>query len=40
MNYRGYEVVTAFPPATSWGALVRLGVMGELDPTSLRHNSA
>jgi gamma-glutamyltranspeptidase/glutathione hydrolase len=40
MDYRGYEVVTASPPATSWGTLVRLGVMGELDPTSLGHNSA
>ena len=40
MDYRGYEVVTASPPATSWGTLVRLGVMGELDPTSRGHNSA
>ena len=40
MDYRGYEVVTASPPATSWGTLVRLGVMGELGPTSLGHNSA
>jgi gamma-glutamyltranspeptidase / glutathione hydrolase len=40
VDYRGYEVVTASPPATSWGTLVRLGVMGELDPTSLGHNSA
>jgi gamma-glutamyltranspeptidase/glutathione hydrolase len=40
MDYRGYEVVTAPPPATSWGTLVRLGVMGELGPISLGHNSA
>jgi gamma-glutamyltranspeptidase/glutathione hydrolase len=40
VDYRGYEVVTASPPATSWGTLVRLGVMGELGPTSLGHNSA
>ena len=40
IDYRGYEVVTASPPATSWGTLVRLGVMGELGPTSLGHNSA
>ena len=40
MDYRGYAVVTASPPATSWGTLVRLGVMGERDPTSLGHNSA
>jgi gamma-glutamyltranspeptidase/glutathione hydrolase len=40
MDYRGYEVVTASPPATSWGALVRLGVMGQLDPVALGHDSA
>jgi gamma-glutamyltranspeptidase/glutathione hydrolase len=39
MEYRGYEVVTASPPATSWGALVRLGVMGQLDPEVLGHNT-
>jgi len=39
MDYRGYEVVTASPPATSWGALVRLGVMGQLDSEALGHNS-
>ena len=39
MDYRGYEVVTASPPATSWGTLVRLGVMGQLDPAALGHNS-
>ncbi len=40
MEYRDYEVVTASPPATSWGTLVRLGVMGQLDPEALGHNSA
>ena len=39
MDYRGYEVVTAAPPTTAWGALVRLGTMGELDPVALGHNS-
>ena len=39
MDYRGYEVVTASPPATAWGTLVRLGVMGQLDPETLGHNS-
>lgn len=36
MNYRGYEVVTAPPPATSWGALLRLGVMSQfrLEPSA------
>jgi gamma-glutamyltranspeptidase / glutathione hydrolase len=39
MDYWGYEVVTASPPATSWGTLVRLGVMGQLDPEALGHNT-
>jgi gamma-glutamyltranspeptidase / glutathione hydrolase len=39
MNYRGYRVVTASPPVTSWNALVRLGVMSQFDPASLGHNS-
>ncbi|MDX6379585.1 MAG: gamma-glutamyltranspeptidase / glutathione hydrolase, partial [Rubrobacteraceae bacterium] len=36
MDYRGYEVVTAPPPATSWGALLRLGVMSQfrLEPSA------
>jgi len=39
MDYRGNRVVTASPPATSWGILVRLGVMSRfnLDPSD--HNS-
>jgi gamma-glutamyltranspeptidase/glutathione hydrolase len=39
MNYRGYRVVTASPPVTSWNALVRLGVMSRFDPASLGHNT-
>jgi gamma-glutamyltranspeptidase/glutathione hydrolase len=39
MDYRGYRVVTASPPVTSWNALVRLGVMSRFDPASLGHNS-
>jgi gamma-glutamyltranspeptidase / glutathione hydrolase len=39
MNYRGYRMVTASPPLTSWGALVRLGVMSRFDPAALGHNS-
>jgi gamma-glutamyltranspeptidase / glutathione hydrolase len=39
MNYRGYRMVTASPPLTSWSALVRLGVMSRFDPASLGHNS-
>jgi gamma-glutamyltranspeptidase/glutathione hydrolase len=29
MDYRGYQVVTASPPATSWNELLRLGVMSQ-----------
>ena len=39
INYRGYKLVTASPPVTSWNALVRLGVMSRFDPASLGHNS-
>jgi gamma-glutamyltranspeptidase/glutathione hydrolase len=39
VDHRGYEVVTASPPATSWGALVRLGTMGRFDLQNLGHNS-
>jgi gamma-glutamyltranspeptidase/glutathione hydrolase len=40
MDYRDNEVVTAPPPTTAWNTLTRLGVMGELDPAALGHNSA
>ena len=36
----GYEVLTASPPATSFPGLIRLGMMGELDPAALGHNTA
>ena len=39
VDHRGYEVVTASPPGTSWGALVRLGTMGRFDLRGLGHNS-
>jgi gamma-glutamyltranspeptidase / glutathione hydrolase len=39
VGHRGYEVVTASPPATSWGALVRLGTMGRFDLRDLGYNS-
>lgn len=39
VGHRGHEVVTASPPATSWGALVRLGTMGWFDLRDLGHNS-
>ena len=31
IDYRGYQVVTASPPATSWNELLRLGVMSQFD---------
>jgi gamma-glutamyltranspeptidase/glutathione hydrolase len=39
IDHRGYEVVTASPPSTSWNVLLRLGVMGQFDPAALGHNS-
>ena len=39
VEYRGYEVFTASPPANSFPALVRLGMMSRYDPASLGHNS-
>ncbi len=40
VDHRGYEVVTASPPATSWNSLLRLGVMGQFDLGAYDHNSA
>ncbi len=40
IDHRGYEVVTASPPATSWNSLLRLGVMGQFDLGVYDHNSA
>jgi gamma-glutamyltranspeptidase/glutathione hydrolase len=40
MYYRDNEVVTAPPPTTAWNMLTRLGVIGELEPAALGHNSA
>jgi len=39
LDYRGYEVVTASPSSTSWGALVRLGVMGQFGMQPSDHNT-
>ncbi len=39
MDYHGYRVVTAAPPATSWGTLVRLGIMSRFDLEPSDHNS-
>ncbi len=40
IDYRGYEVLTASPPANAFPALVRLGMMSRFDLESLGHNSA
>ena len=40
IDHRGYQVVTASPPATSWNSLLRLGVMGQFDLRTYDHNSA
>src|SRR3712207_7287591 len=39
IDHRGYRVVTAAPPATSWGILVRLGIMGQFGMGPSDHNS-
>jgi gamma-glutamyltranspeptidase/glutathione hydrolase len=40
ISYRGHEVVMPSPPANSFDALVRLGMMERFDPAALGHNSA
>ena len=40
IDYRGFEVVTASPPATAFPSLIRLGLMNRFDNRSLGHNSA
>ena len=39
IDYRGYKIMTASPPANSWPALLRLGMMSEFDVAALGHNS-
>ena len=39
IDYRGHQIYTASPPATSFSALIRLGIMSEFDIESLGHNS-
>ncbi len=39
VDHRGYEVVTASRPATSWGLLLRLGIAGEFGLVPADHNS-
>jgi len=40
IDYRGHAVVTASPPANSFPALVRLGLMARFDVAAMGHNSA
>ena len=40
IDYRGRRVITPPPPANSWPALVRLGLMSRFDAAELGHNSA
>jgi gamma-glutamyltranspeptidase/glutathione hydrolase len=40
VNYRGYDVYTASPPATAFPSLIRLGLMSRFDARPLGHNSA
>ena len=40
IEYRGLEVLTASPPANSFDALARLGIMERFDNQKLGHNSA
>ena len=39
IQYRGLQVLTASPPANSFDALARLGIMERFDAKSLGHNS-
>ena len=39
IDYRGYRVIVPPPPANSWPALVRLGMMSRFDVRALGHNS-
>lgn len=39
IEYRGHRVVVPPPPANSWPALVRLGIMSRFQPAELGHNT-
>jgi len=39
ITYRGYEIVTASPPANAFDYLVRLGMMSRYNPSTLGHNT-
>lgn len=40
IDYRGYKVFTASPPATAFPSLIRLGMMSRLADKNFQHNSA
>ncbi|MFQ5677368.1 MAG: gamma-glutamyltransferase family protein, partial [bacterium] len=40
IDYKGYRVYTASPPATAFPSLIRLGMMSRFDSEKLEHNSA
>jgi len=40
INYRGYDVYTASLPANSFAAFVNLGLMRQIPPKNLEHNSS
>lgn len=40
IEYRGHRIVTASPPANSFPALVRLGMMSRYDARALGHNTS
>jgi len=39
INYRGFEVYTASPPATAFPSLIRLGMMSVFDVKAMGHNT-
>ena len=39
INYRGFDVITASPPATAFPSLIRLGMMSQFEVKKLGHNS-
>ena len=40
IDYKGYQVYTASPPANAFPALIRLGLMSQFSHLELEHNSA
>jgi len=39
IDYKGYQVYTASPPANSFPGLIRLGLMSQFEDRDLKHNS-